>query len=207
MSTTPEEEEDTTMPDAIDVLVPPNPDEPAKPAEGKRPTTRAGRRAASEARKAAGGDARPKAKATPATAPRRAPLEGRLATSFVSLGTAVMATGHMVGSEAVKADGLLVVQQSADLAAALDQVAKGDPRVAKALERMLTVGTYGALIGAVTPLAVGIAANHGLIPGQVAQQLGVEVPQQSAPAPDFGPPPSAQQMGFPPAEGPGGPIY
>lgn len=168
----------------IDVLIPPNPD--VEPASGDkapgRPTTRAGRRAAAEARRAAGGtDKPPKAKkSTPA--PRKATLETRLTDSFVMIGATVAAVGGMT-SPAVQADGVLIVQHAANLGAALDTVAKNDPRVARALERMLTVGTYGALVAAVTPLAIGIAANHRMIPPEFAAQLGVEVPDIPAPQP------------------------
>ena len=142
-----------------------------KPSTG-RPTTRAERRARSAAaaakRAAAAKDDKPKASKS---APRRASLESRLAGSLATVGTGIMVAGAMT-SPAVQADGLLVVQHSANIAAALDKVAKNDPRVARTLERMLTVGTYSALIAATAPVLIGVAANHNLIPAEVADLLG-----------------------------------
>lgn len=174
-------------PSGLDVLIPPNPDAPddapakARAKQQQRPTTRAGRRAAAEARKAAGGtDNRPKKTTT--SAPRKATLETRLNDSITTLGMIVAGVGGMT-SPAVQADGVLVIQHAPNLASALDTVAKNDPRVARALERMLTVGTYGVLLAAVTPLALGIAANHGIVPPALAAQLGATVPEQPADEP------------------------
>jgi hypothetical protein len=167
--------------------LPPNPD--AKPDTApKRPTTRAGRKAASAARAAAKTskpDAKPKAaKATP----RRAPLETRLTGSLVTLGTVVAATGS-VTSPAIQADGVLICQHAPQVAAALDKVAKDDPRVAAALERMLTAGVWSGLIAAMLPLVVGIAANHGALPAHLATMLGAEAPEpEPAPEPNTSPP-------------------
>lgn len=170
----------------IDALIPPNPDaapkaDPPKgdtpPAKKKRPTTRAGRAAAAAERKAAGKGKSDKApSSTPR--PRRSDLETRLTTSLATLGTGLVAAGSMT-SPAVAADGILVIRQAPDVSKALADLAKNDPRVAAALERMLTVGTYGALVAAVAPLMIGIAANHGAIPAHVAGMVGVELPDPS----------------------------
>lgn len=179
--------------DLIDQLVPPAPPAPDQASKAdarpKRPTTRAERKAQTEANKAAraagGKDARPKAsKGTPA--PRKATLETRITDQIVGIGTIVAGIGAATGSTAVQLDGVLVIGHSANLSAALDQVAKNDPRVGRALERVLTVGTYGALIGATLPLALGIMANHGVVPPELAAQLGVELPQVPEPAPPAG---------------------
>lgn len=149
-----------------DLTPPPPPDE--KP---KRPTTRAGRRASSAAKAAAKRtDSKPK---TSKPTPRRASLEDRLATSIVQLGTAVMLGGSVSGSAAVQADGQLIVQHAPSVANALANVAKDNPRVATALENMLTAGVWGGLAAAVIPLLLGIAANHNAIPPGVAALLGV----------------------------------
>lgn len=150
---------------------PPEPTPDSKPNTRKRPTTRAERAAVAQANRAKKpkADSAPKGKPTP----RRASLETRLQGSLATIGTAVMVSGSMT-SEAITKDGLLIVQNAPNIAAALDKVAKDDPRVAAALERMLTVGTWSGLIAAVLPVAVGIAANHGAIPGHVAALFGTE---------------------------------
>lgn len=164
--------------------MPPLPPEPVAPdtVPGKRPTTRAGRRQAA-ALKSAQGKAKPDAKPKQAKAnPRRASLETRLTGSLTTLGTVVAATGTMV-SPAVQADGVLIVAHAPGVAAALDKVAKDDPRVAAALEKMLTAGVWSGLIAALLPLMVGMAANHGAIPSSMADMLGVE-PVPVEPEPD-----------------------
>lgn len=142
----------------------------------RRPTTRAGRRAQAAAKAAektaAKGTAKestPKAPAGKPT-PRRESLERRLAGAIASLGTGVTVAGAMT-SEAVQADGLLIVQHAPNIAHALDGLAKDNPAVAVALERMLTAGAWSGVIAACTPLALGIAANHGALPRPVLDML------------------------------------
>jgi hypothetical protein len=158
---------------------PPLPDTPPPPPDTKpkRPTTRAERRAVAEANKAR--KATKPDKAPAASKPRKASLETRLAGNIATLGTVLAAAGGMA-SPALSADGVLVVQHSASIAAALDKVAKDDPKVAAALERMLTVGTWSGLIAALMPLVLGIAANHGAIPPQLAAILGATTPPEDA---------------------------
>lgn len=157
---------------------------PAKPKA--RASTRAGRKAEAAAnkakREAAKGATKEAAPKVPAgkPAPRRASLEQRLAGAIASLGTGVAVAGAMT-SEAVKADGLLVVEHAPNIAHALDGLAKDNPAVAVALERMLTAGAWSGVIAACTPVALGIAANHGMLPKAVLDQLGAaEAPGPAA---------------------------
>lgn len=163
-----------TLPEA-----PPEPQAPdTKP---KRPTTRAGRQAAAAARQAKQSGKADKAP-KPKSAPRKASLETRLTGTLVTLGTMVAAAGSM-SSPAVQLDGVAICQHAPQIAAALDKVAKDDPRVAQALERMLTAGVWSGLIAAMLPLVLAIAANHGALPPQVAGLLGVQTPDpEAAPA-------------------------
>jgi hypothetical protein len=173
--------------DLTDVLPPSEPEDTAPvdvapDSKPRRPTTRAGRAAAREARKAAAAsnDSKPK---TTKTAPRKATLENRLAASLSSLGTAVLAGGAATGSQALQADGLVVIQSSADMAAAINKVADNDPRVKAALEKMLTAGVWGGLVATMVPVALAIAGNHGLIPPGVAAMMAGNpqpVPEQAA---------------------------
>lgn len=154
---------------------------PERPA-AKRPTTRAGRRAQAAAKKAT-----PKAETKPSStakpAPRRASLEVRLAGSIAGLGTSVVIAGAMT-SPAVQADGMLIVEHSGNIATALDKLAKDNPNVAVALERMLTAGAYAGLITALTPVLLGIAANHGALPPGVLAMLTQQPEADQAPAGD-----------------------
>jgi len=188
-----------TMPAPPD-LVPPAPPEdraatlpdgPPKPDTApKRPTTRAGRAAAAAARKAQKSAKPDKAPKAPKSAPRKASLETRLAGSLTTLGTMVAAAGAMT-SPAVQLDGVAVIQHAPNIAAALDKVAKDDPRVAASLERMLTAGVWSGLIAAMLPLVLAIAANHGAIPDHIAAMLGATPPPAPAPAEPGTPGPAA----------------
>lgn len=142
------------------------PDAAPRP-KSKRATTRAGRRAEAEARKLAD-TTKPKATKP---APRKSTLEKRLTDNLVGLGTVVAAAGGMV-NPALTADGILITQHAAAVAKALDKVAADQPAVKAALERTLTAGVWSGLVAAMAPLAIGIAANHGLLPAGIAEALG-----------------------------------
>lgn len=171
-----------TMPTEADLaaMLPPRPDAPADtpPAKGKakRPTTRAGR-AAKSAEARARGDKKPGTRT-----PRQSSLETRLADSLTQVGVLVAGVGAGTGRAAVQADGLAVIRQAPALASALDGIAKDDPRVRAALERLLTVSTWGALVSACIPLVASIAANHGMIPAEIAALVAPDT-QPVAPEP------------------------
>lgn len=169
----------------------PPPREDTSSTKSGRPTTREGRRAAAEAarirresearKKAERKPDKDKPKAAKAT-PRRASLETRLSSAIASLGTGVAVGGLAMGNQAVQLDGASVIEHGPGLAQALDRLAKDDPRVAAALERMLTAGAWSGVVMASTPLLVAIAANHGLVPAQLAASLTGN-PEQTAPEP------------------------
>lgn len=164
--------------------------------DGGRPTTREGRRAQAEARRirreadAAGKstDEKPKASKSKSTkgakaTPRRAGLETRLSGAIASLGTAVAVSGLAVGSPAIQNDGAAVIQHGPGLATALDRLAKDDPRVASALERMLTAGAWSGVLAAAAPILVSVAANHNMIPAQLAHMVAGD-PSETVPDPN-----------------------
>lgn len=62
------------------------------------------------------------------------------------------------------ADSRAVTIYAPGIAEALNDLAHERPEVAAALERVLSVGPYGALIAAVAPMALQILANHERIP-------------------------------------------
>lgn len=74
-------------------------------------------------------------------------------------------------------DAWAVGAHSPGIADALNDLAKERPEVAGALDRILQVGPYGAIIGAVLPLAVQVLANHGKVPAEAAESLGA-VPRE-----------------------------
>lgn len=60
---------------------------------------------------------------------------------------------------------------AAPIAQAVHDTATADDRVAAILDKVLAAGPYGALLGALIPVALQIAANHGAIP--VEPSMGI----------------------------------
>lgn len=69
-------------------------------------------------------------------------------------------------------DGFCVAQQTPPIADAVADLAVERPEVAATLDRIMAVGPYGALIGAVLPLVVQIAHNHNKVPEPMARAMG-----------------------------------
>lgn len=149
----------------------PAPDQPPADTKPSRPTTRAGRKAAAAARRAnsSGKDSAPRAAKT---TPRKASLETRLSGAIVGMGTMLTAGAAITGSSALGQDGVVIIQHSADMAAAINKVADQDPRVKAALEKMLTAGVWSGVAMTMIPVVIAICGNHGVIPPQVAAMLG-----------------------------------
>ncbi len=188
-TTAPETETEPTVELPADEAVEPTeptPDVAPQPAK-KRATTAAGRKAeaaANRARRAQAKAAGKKDTKPRATAARKSPLDSRINASLIGLGSAVTIGGSIIGSEPLTADGQVIVQNAPNIADALSTLAKNDPRVAEALERLLSAGAYGGLITALMPVAIGIMANHGMIPAGLAQAMGIAtVAPQAQPAP------------------------
>lgn len=59
-------------------------------------------------------------------------------------------------------DAAAITLHAPTLAEAVHQTAVQDPRVAAILDKVLQIGPYGALLGALVPLAMQLAANHGV---------------------------------------------
>lgn len=65
-------------------------------------------------------------------------------------------------------DSMAVVQHAPNIAEALNDLAQHRPEVAMVLQRVLSVGPYGALLAATVPLVVQLLHNHDVLPEQVA---------------------------------------
>jgi hypothetical protein len=79
--------------------------------------------------------------------------------------------GRQSKNPALQADGMTIAMHAPLLADALNETAKQQPVVARALESIMKAGPYGAIFAAVVPLAMQLAANHSLIPA--SPQMGV----------------------------------
>jgi hypothetical protein len=78
--------------------------------------------------------------------------------------------GRATGKDAFKADAVAIASVADDTAAACVQIAKTDPKFAAALDKVCSVGPYGALITIAAGLGAQIARNHKpgrSIPGTV----------------------------------------
>lgn len=77
---------------------------------------------------------------------------------------------------ALALDGATLTYHSPAIAEAVQQTADADDRVAAILDKVLAAGPYGALLGALMPVALQLAANHKVI-APVAE-LGIMTPDQ-----------------------------
>lgn len=123
-------------------------------------------------RKARANAAGPKVPAPPGaarTAPRKpaarkpavSPYEAAVAGPLQMLATSLAITGAAQKSPVLVADAHAIGKHAPVIAKALAEIADQDPRVAAVLERLAQVGPWGALVGALVPLALQLAANHG----------------------------------------------
>lgn len=94
--------------------------------------------------------------------------------------------------------GQALVEQSADIGKAWEAVAKENPRVAEALERVLTVSTVGQLLGAYVPVVLVALQSTGKLPEQLGGTPAAPAPDvpEPAPAPDNVRPPTFPGGGF-----------
>jgi dTDP-4-dehydrorhamnose reductase len=94
----------------------------------------------------------------------------------------------MKGNQTLLADGYAIKHHGANIAKAVNDLAQNKPEVAMALERLGQSTPYAALVMAVVPLALQLAANHipkftGLpmthsvedLAGAALQEMGIEV--------------------------------
>jgi hypothetical protein len=89
-------------------------------------------------------------------------------------------------NKALAADASAIAIHTPPIAEALNDLAMTHPEVAAALDHVLAVGPYGAIFAAVLPLGMQIALNHGVLPLQVGQQMGLTNPAdlvRTTPAP------------------------
>lgn len=98
----------------------------------------------------------------------RKSLKQPLTDALTSLGVAVqLVNGY---------DGARIVAGAPQLAEALDELARQDAAVHKALQRILTGSSWGGVAIAAMSIAVPIAANHQMIPPHTAAILGAPMP-------------------------------
>lgn len=85
-------------------------------------------------------------------------------------------------SDAAMADVIAIGMHSDNIANAVEVLANENQSVARALDNLTKAGPYAVLVAAVVPFAIQIAANHRLVPGQVATSMGGHDPEVLAQA-------------------------
>lgn len=101
----------------------------------------------------------PRAPAAPKAPDYRPAILGLLQVPTMAL----TMIGRQTKNPTLQADGYALAMHAPALAEALNETAKQQPQVGRALENILKAGPYGALIAAVVPLAMQLAANHKVI--------------------------------------------
>ncbi|MFI5534704.1 hypothetical protein ACIA8O_39840 [Kitasatospora sp. NPDC051853] len=110
-------------------------------------------------------DKAPTQRTSAARKPTAASLEKRLGASMTTVGTLV--------AIASPADGMVMLEGIPALASALTKLAEENPAVRSNLERALTAGAWSGVVAATLPIVLGIMANHGAVPKNIAAMLGV----------------------------------
>lgn len=77
-------------------------------------------------------------------------------------------------SPALALDAAAITVHAESIAQAMQETAEQVPQFAAVLDKVLTVGPYGALLGAVLPFGVQLLANHGVLPEVVAKGMGAQ---------------------------------
>lgn len=147
------------------------------------PKRKPGRPAGSGRRRAAAGPRAvpPPRKPGPKRAPAKtqSPYVNAVAGPLQMLGAALVISAQQSGSAALLADAAAIGEHTPAIAQALADVADQDDRVAAVLDRLAQVGPWGAVITALIPLTLQIAANHGVAAAGVAGAMfGVKPPQE-----------------------------
>jgi hypothetical protein len=119
---------------------------------------------------------RPGGPARPATAKKGAVDYRPGINGLLQIAAFPLALGGKV-RPALALDAAAISIHGPGIADALNTIAQERPEVAAALDRILSVGPYGLLIGAVIPLVAQFATNHKKLPDSVAVSMGA-VPRE-----------------------------
>jgi len=103
--------------------------------------------------------------------------------------TAVIMVGQRVGSVPLVADGATVIVHGPAFAAAVEEVAKHDPRVMAMLEKLVAFGPYGMFVTACVIMGAQFGRNHAqeenamvleafgaVSPDKIIEMAGLDVP-------------------------------
>lgn len=118
----------------------------------------------------------------PATSPGRsrgkADYRSGINGVFQLIATPLTIIGAQKNNVPLIADGAALSLHGEGIASAVNDLAHEDARVAAVLDRILSVGPYGALIGSVLPLVAQILRNHEIGPVEMTQGMGARSPEK-----------------------------
>lgn len=135
--------------------------------DGSPKTSRRGR-----PRKATGAKTAPKGPAGPSPRSSKPPASGGRRKNYKDglEGLLHMVALPLLPTQPLDAAAIMVHAES--VATAINTTAQSRPEIAAMCEKIMTVGPYGALIGALLKPLAQIAENHGLIPTPMACKFG-----------------------------------
>lgn len=84
----------------------------------------------------------------------------------------------MLPMPSMQLDAAAIILHADDVAEAFNTTAQTRPEIAAMCEKLMVVGPYGLLIGALIKPAAQIAVNHGIIPEAMAGTFGAVPPAQ-----------------------------
>lgn len=163
------------------VTAPDGPEAPeGRPVDAEAPygRTAAGKPRSKPGRKPTAKTAPPPPRRKPSGGPRRTAArpdyrKGLLGLVQVASAPLLIAAQR---SEAAAADVAALGMHAPAVVEAVNDLAAEDPRIAGVLDRLMSVGPYGALLAAVVPLGVQLAVNHRAVPLEVGRGMGAEDP-------------------------------
>lgn len=141
--------------------VPPGDELPDMPVEAPEPPPRVrttSTRRPAKGRESQGRKTAPKRKAPP---PPEPPSPADAIRGILQLpAAALIITGQRLESVPIVADGATILVHGPQVAEAIEELARNDPRVMALLEKVLAFGPYGALLAALFPFVAQLVRNH-----------------------------------------------
>lgn len=113
--------------------------------------------------------------------PRPGPLAAKLTGLAASVGTMAYTAGAGTGNAHLAYDGTVILAQAEALGRALDKLARENPAIRRALEKMVATTAWTELGMVSASILVPIMACHGFLPADAATVMGAAPPPPRPP--------------------------
>lgn len=113
--------------------------------------------------------------------PNKINIEAKVAESMTAAGTGIVLMGTMRQSPQLIFDGRVCIANAEKTGKAMSDLAKEDPRIRAALEKMFTTSSWAKVGIVAASTIVPIAACHGMAPAGVGQMFAPEGLEMPAP--------------------------